>query len=95
MYVVRETLLAKPGNASKMAKAFKAMADMVKGRYTIRVMTDVIGNFNTVVFDTEVESLDDFKKLEDELMAREDVREVMKGYTDMYLTGKREVFRLL
>ena len=95
MYVVRETLMAKPGMASKMAKAFKTMADMVKGRYTIRVMTDVIGPFNTVVFDTEVESLDEFKKLEEELMGREDVREVMKGYTDMYLTGKREVFRLV
>ena len=95
MYVVRETLMAKPGNASKMAKAFKTMAEMVKGRYTIRVMTDVIGTFNTVIFDTEVESLDEFKKLEEELMGREDVREAMKGYTEMYTTGKREVFRLV
>jgi hypothetical protein len=95
MYVVRETLLAKPGMASKMAKAFKSMADMVKGRYTIRVMTDVIGPFNTVVFDTEVATLDDLKKLEEELMGRDDVREAMKGYTDMYLTGKREVFQLV
>ena len=95
MYVVRETLMAKPGMASKMAKAFKTMAEMVKGRYTIRVMTDVIGPFNTVMFDTEGESLDEFKKLEEELMGREDAREAMKGYTDMYLTGKREVFRLV
>jgi len=95
MYVVRETLTAKPGMASKMAKAFKTMADMVKGRYTMRIMTDVIGPFNTVVFDTEVESIDEFKKLEEELMGREDVREVMKGYADMYFTGKREVFRLV
>lgn len=95
MYVVRETLNAKPGMASKMAKAFKAMADTVKGRYTIRVMTDVIGPFNTVLFETEVPSLDEFQRLEEELMGRDDVREIMKGYTDMYLTGKREVFRLV
>ena len=95
MYVVRETLNAKPGMASKMAKAFKMMADSVKGRYTIRVSTDVIGPFNTVLFETEVPSLEDFKKLEEELMGREDVRDMMKGYTDMYLTGKREVYKLV
>jgi hypothetical protein len=39
--------------------------------------------------------MDEFQKLEDELMGREDVREAMKGYTDMYLTGKREVYRLV
>ena len=95
MYVVRETLTAKPGMASKMAKAFKGMAELVKGRYTMRVMTDVIGPFNTVVFDTEVETMEEFKKLEDELMGRPEAMELMKGYTDMYLTGKREVFRLV
>jgi len=95
MYVVRETLMAKPGMASKMAKAFKTMANLVQGRYTIRVMTDVIGPFNTVLFETEVPSLEEFHKLEEELMGREDVREAMKGYTDMYLTGKREVFQLV
>jgi hypothetical protein len=95
MYVVRETLTAKPGMASKMAAAFQAIAAKVQGRYTMRVMTDVIGPFNTVIFETEVPSVDEFNKLEDELMGREDVREAMKGYTDMYLTGKREVYRLL
>ena len=95
MYVVRETLTAKPGMASKMAAAFKTMAGKVQGRYTMRVMTDFIGPFNTVVFETEVPSLDEFNTLEDELMGREDVREAMKGYQDMYLTGKREVYRLV
>lgn len=95
MYVVRETLTTKPGMASKMAAAFKKMAGMVQGRYTMRVMTDVIGTFNTVVFETEVASMDEFQKVEEELMGREDVREAMKGYLDMYLTGKREVFRLV
>lgn len=95
MYVMRETLTAKPGMASKMAKAFKAMAGMVQGRYTIRVMTDVIGPFNTVVFEVEAASMDEFKKLEEELMGRAEAQEAMKGYQDMYLTGKREVFRLV
>ena len=95
MYVVRETLTAKPGMASKMAGAFKTIASKVQGRYTMRVMTDVIGPFNTVIFETEVTSMDEFKKLEEELMGREDVRDAMKGYLDMYLTGKREVYRLI
>jgi hypothetical protein len=58
-------------------------------------MTDYIGAFNTVVIDVETEDLAQFEKALAESASRADIREMMKGYTDMYLTGKREVFRVV
>lgn len=94
MYIVRETFTAKPGKASALAALFKQVAERVPG-VTTRVMTDFIADFNTVIMDTEVEDLAVFEKTMQEYVSRADVREMLKGYTDMYVTGKREVFRIV
>ena len=53
MYVIRETFVAKPGQASKLAKQMKeAMAAMPRGNGKTRVLTDFVGPFNTVVLET-------------------------------------------
>jgi len=54
MVVIREVFTAKPGQASKLAKLFKKGfgADP-----SVRVMTDVVGNYNPVVVETTVDSL--------------------------------------
>lgn len=93
MFIIRETFTAKPGEAGKLAQRFKAL--MAGFPLRTRVMTDYIGGFNTVVMDTEVENLADFEKTFAEYATRADIREQMKGYTDQYLTGKREVFRVV
>ena len=52
MFVVRETFTAKPGKASQLAQLFKqVMSEMP--RMKPRVSTDFIGQFNTVVLETE------------------------------------------
>ena len=94
MFVVREEFTARPGMASKLAKMFKEAVGDLRG-YNIRILTDVVGNFNTVVMETEVAELAEFDKLMQEYMTRADIRERMKGYTDMWITGRREIYKIM
>jgi len=94
MFVVRETFTCKPGKASQLAKLFKdVMSDMP--RMKPRVSTDFIGNFNTVVLETEANDLGEFEKTMQDYMSRQDLRDKMKGYTELYQAGKREVFKVV
>jgi hypothetical protein len=94
MYIVRETFTAKPGKASALARLLKqVMAEMADLK--VRVATDYIGPFNTVIVDVETEDLATFDRVMEEYATRTDIHEKMKGYTDMYVTGKREVFRIV
>ena len=59
MFVVRNTFIAKPGCASKLAAQLKeavAAFQMPGGR----VMTDVTGDFNRVIMEHTAESLEEF-----------------------------------
>ena len=97
MYVIRETFMAKPGQASKLAKMMKeAMGMMPRGNGTRRVLTDFVSNFNTVVIETEVAEMADFDREMKEFMndpKSAAFREKMKGYTDLYQEGRREIFQ--
>ena len=92
MIIVRNTFTAKPGMASKLAAQVK---EMTAGRLkNPRVMTDLAGDFNTVVLEHEVESLVEFEETLKRYASDPEMREKSKGYTDMWLTGKRELFRV-
>lgn len=94
MFVIRETFTAKPGKASALATMFKqVMGEMTT--LTTRVMTDYIAGFNTVVLETEVQNLGEFEKELETYMSRQDLRDKMKGYTEMYQDGRREVYKLV
>ena len=60
-----------------------------------RILTDYIGSFNTVIMETEVDDLGAFERMMADYSSRQDVREKLKGYADMYITGKREVYRVV
>jgi heme-degrading monooxygenase HmoA len=98
MFVIRETFTAKPGMASKLAAMFKEVlkevASSVPGM-KMRVLTDTVGPFNTVVWEAEIGAFSDFEKLMKEYESRSDIREKMKGYTDMYVSGGREIYRVV
>ncbi len=99
MYVIRETFVAKPGQASKLAKLMKeVMGAMPRGNGRVRVMTDFVGPFNTVVLETEVEDIGSFEREMKDYMSGQAAAEVqakMKGYTDLYQEGRREIYRTL
>ena len=94
MIIVREHFIAKPGQASKLAALLKETMQ-ITGQAKTRVMTDITGNFNQVVMETEAESLADFETRMKEYVSNSGIRQQMSGYTDMYLTGGREIFRVV
>jgi hypothetical protein len=94
MFVIRETFTAKPGQASTLARLCKqTMGELTQ--FKCRILTDYIAAFNTVVMEVEVDDLGAFEKMMAEYTTRQDVRDKMKGYADMYITGKREVYRVV
>ncbi|HEY4361765.1 MAG TPA: hypothetical protein VGN17_12375 [Bryobacteraceae bacterium] len=93
MIVVREYFIAKPGCASKLAAMIK---DVMSGTdYAVRIMTDLIGDFNQVVMETTLPDLAAFEARLKQYGADPAIREKMKGYTDLWTSGRREVFRLV
>lgn len=94
MIIVQETFNCKPGNASKLAKLFKEV--MARNKEFVNVMTDMTGDFNKVVITTKYENLTAYEKSWEEYQkdeaAMKEMMEKMKGYTEMYLTGSRQIF---
>ena len=95
MIIVHDIFICKPGNASKVAKLFK---EVMTGDDMVNIMTDLSGQYNKVVIVTKYDSLAAFeaswKKYEENTEEMKKMREKMAGYTDMYLTGSREIYRV-
>ncbi len=95
MIIVHDIFICKPGNASKVAKMFKeAMAGSPEVLY---VMTDRVGQYNKVVMVSKYESLTEFDSFMHKYMEQSEemkkMQEKMAGYTDLYLTGSREIYQ--
>jgi len=95
MYIIRETFTAKPGMASKLAKLFKEMVAADPKMKGTRVLTDAVGPYNTVVMEMETRSLSEFEEAMKEYAADDTMKEKMKGYTEMYVSGKREIYQVV
>lgn len=93
MIVVRNSFIAKPGQAGKLAAIMKEVAGMMMPNY--RVMTDLTGDFNRVVFEFEAESLSEFEARFRQYSSDPAVKEKMAGYTDLWITGHREVYQVV
>lgn len=93
MIVVRNCFTAKPGNASKLAAQIKDAAATAKiPKY--RVLTDLTGDFNRVVLEYEAENVSEFEARMKQYMTDEVFREKLKGYTDLWITGSREILQV-
>ncbi len=99
MFIIREIFTAKPGQASKLSKLFKkGFANTPNAR----VMTDMTGNYNTVVMEMQVNNLAEWERQMQEYKSGKPdpnmdpkVAEEMSRYTEMYLTGRREIFQIV
>jgi hypothetical protein len=94
MIIVRNSFIAKPGLAGKLAAQLKEMAAAGNLR-NVRVMTDIVGEFNHVIMEHEVESASQFEELSKRYSTDPQAREKAKGYTDLWITGRRELFRVI
>jgi len=91
--VVRNRFVAKPGCAGKLAAQLKeavAAFQMPNGR----VLTDLTGDFNQVVMEFTAENMGELEKRMQETMGSPLYRERMAGYTELWITGSREVLRV-
>jgi hypothetical protein len=96
-YLVRETFIAKPGYAGKFAKLMKD--EMTKWPdFKGYVLLDFVTDFNTIMVEYEIESLDAFDKMMTDMKkeaAEKKTSDDPPEYTTMYQRGKREIFKIL
>ena len=93
MYIVRDIFTAKPGMATKLAKLMKEVSGMQAGTQA-RVLTDAVSDYNTVVMEMEYKSLAEIEtRMKEYMEGRPDLKQKMAGYTDLWLTGRREILR--
>lgn len=96
MIIVHDIFICKPGNASKLAKKFKEALSANK-EFT-SIMTDMTGQFNKVVVVSQYENLSGYEKSWEHFKTHPEeakkMEEAMAGYTDMYLTGSREIYQV-
>jgi hypothetical protein len=93
MLVIRNCFVAKPGNASKLAAQIKEAAAAGKIPKH-RVLTDFTGEFNRVIFEFEVENLSEFEARLKDYHSNTAFHEKMKGYTDFWVSGAREILQV-
>lgn len=64
MYLIWDVFRARPGKAKNLVNAFKQAAPFMEaeGFSNIKIMTDTVANYWTVVLQTECESLDVYEK---------------------------------
>jgi heme-degrading monooxygenase HmoA len=96
MIIVHDIFICKPGQASRFAKLFKEV--MAGNEDLVHIMTDMTGDFNKVVMVTKYENLtayeQSFQKYMKESEEMKQMKEKMKGYHEMYLTGSREIYQV-
>lgn len=96
MIIVHDIFVCKPGNASKLAKLFKEV--MTDSKETLNILTDMTGQYNRVIIVSQYKDLADYedswKRMEADTEKMKKMQEKMANYTDMYLTGSREIFKV-
>lgn len=96
MIIVHDIFICKPGNASKVAKMFKEA--MEGDENMVNIMTDMTGQFNRVIMVSQYESMTAYEQSWEKYMQNSEemkkMQEKMAGYTDMYLTGSREIYKV-
>ena len=97
MFLVRDIMFCKPGQARPMVQRFLALDKLGRqmGFGPMRVMTDVSAErYCTVVSELEVESLEKYADMSKQSMEMKEFQEAMKGYHDLVVEGRREIYTI-
>jgi hypothetical protein len=96
MYIIRETFIAKPGYAGELARMMKKEMDNWKD-FKGHVLLDIATDYNTIVCEYEIDSLATFEKMMTEYKQDQAKKKSSKPpkYTQLYQTGKREIFKVV
>jgi len=96
MYLIRDVLKCKPGRAKDLVNIMKRAEPHIAatGLKNLRIMTDAVSTFWTVVLELEVESLETFWDAFAKSRQNPALNEIMAGYMDCLEGGQREVFKI-
>ena len=97
MFLVRDIMYCKPGQVRAMVQKFQALSKLGGqiGMGNMRVMTDVCAErYWTVVAETEVKSIEEHAEMARKSMADPRFQVVMKGFHDLIVKGRREIYQL-
>ena len=97
MYIVRETFTAKPGQAGELAQLMKKEMANWPG-FKGHILLDFVTNYNQIVVEYEIESLAAFEKMmagHKKEQAKTKKTNRPPKYTELYQTGKREIFKIV
>ncbi|UEG49353.1 hypothetical protein LK994_11990 [Ferruginibacter lapsinanis] len=97
MYLIRETFQAKPGKAKDLVKMFKQAAPHFAKEQkmkNMKVLTDIVSTYWTVVLESETEDIGTFFKDLRTATMSDELKEIMKGYMDCVEGGRREIFMI-
>jgi len=97
MFVIRDIMYCKPGQARPMVNKFLELGKLLKknGIGPMRVMTDLAAErYWTVVSEIEVGNLEEYANMSRETMKDKKFQKVMKDYHDLIQSGRREIFVL-
>lgn len=95
MFLVRDIMYCKPGQARPMVEKFQKLSKVMQGMGMgpMRVMTDLTAErYWTVIAETEVPDLADYTKQSRQASDAPETREIMKGYHDLVQSGRREIY---
>jgi len=97
MVMIREVLNCQPGQVGSLVSKFKALNEVMggMGHGPFRIYTDVAGEyFWTLVLERDYESVEAALAMEGEVMGNPKAREVMAGYHELLLQGRREIYKV-
>lgn len=98
MYLVREITYCKPGKVKELVSRSLRMAKLMEqhGQGKMRIMTDFVAErYWTIVCEFETPSIDNMMSMEGiPPEAMKEMDEIMKGYHDFVVRGKREIYKI-
>lgn len=98
MLLIRDVFRCKPGKAGALAKMFLMTVPSMEtedGFRNVRVMTDYVATYWTVVLQAEVEDIGKFDGHMRSFSARPEVKEALAGYMDLVDGGHREIYKIV
>jgi hypothetical protein len=96
MFLIRDIFIAKPGKVKNLVEIFKATSPyfLSKGAKNIRVLTDTVSSFWTVVWEFEVDEIGDYFEMSKNVNEDPEVYGELEGYKDYVQEGRREIFEI-
>jgi hypothetical protein len=96
MIVDRSVFQAKSGKADELVALFKEVGDKVTWarNRTWRVLTDRSGPFDTVVLETEWESLGEWEKNFAQMFSDPELRDILARSAPLVESGRREFYNV-